>query len=145
MSDSKPKAPIHIFLVEDDSNDQALTLRTLASCCPERIVTIFHDGRDVIDHLAGVHDGAASETLPDLILLDIKLPRMSGLEVLQWLRANPATQRLDVMILSSACDDRHILALHRLGILAYLEKPLRSKEFLRAAAGILRGLPSLRA
>lgn len=140
MSESSPKVPIRIFLVEDDSDDQALALRTLATCCPERIVTIFHDGRDVIDHLAGMRDGAASENLPDLILLDLKLPKMSGIEVLQWLRANPTTQRLEVMILTSASDDRQILGLHRLGILAYLEKPLTPKAFLRAAAGLLPGL-----
>ena len=139
MSDAtNPRSPIRLFVVEDDPNDMALTLRTLASCCPDRVVTMFQDGKDVIDHLVKYREGG-SETLPDLVLLDLKLPRVSGIEVLQWLRANHATQRVAVAVLASARDDRQILALHRLGIVAYLEKPLTAKEFSRTIAGIQKG------
>lgn len=144
MPDTTSRSPLRIFVVEDDANDLALTLRTLGSCCPERIVTIFPDGKDVIDHLGRIRENSGDTVVPDVVLLDLKLPRVSGIEVLQWLRANPATQRLPVVVLTSARDDRQILALHRLGIVAYLEKPLTAKEFQRALSGILPGVAPVR-
>jgi DNA-binding response OmpR family regulator len=94
-----------------------------------------------VDTLAGILKANASE-LPDLVILDLNLPRMSGLEVLQWIRADVRLREVPVVILTGTREDSSLIELHRLGVLGYLVKPLTSQDFVRTVAGCVSLAPA---
>jgi two-component system, response regulator len=126
---------VDILYVEDNPFDVDLTLRTLRDAKLGDRVHVARDGKEALDFLfgAGKHQGRRLETGPRLVLLDLKLPKVTGLQVLQWVRADPRTKELPVIVLTSFEDDREVVEIFRLGVSGYLVKPLNKDEFLSLA------------
>jgi len=132
-------APVpDILFVEDNPLDQELTLRTLRKCGVANRVIVARDGAEAVDYLSasGPYAGRKAEDNPCLVLLDLKLPRMTGLQVLQWIRADPRTKDLPVVMLTSFKEDRDIVEIYKLGVNGYLVKPLEREEFLPLARSL---------
>jgi CheY-like chemotaxis protein len=113
-----------ILLVEDNPDDEALTLRALKknNICNEVIVA--HDGVQALEHLHG--DG---NELPALVLLDLKLPKINGLEVLRRVRSKPHTRLLPVVILTTSMEERDLITSYDLGANSYIRKPVDFAQF----------------
>ena len=123
-----------ILLVEDNPDDEALTLRALKKNNILNEVVVARDGAEALDYLfgAGRYAGRDSGALPAVILLDLKLPKVDGLEVLQRLRADERTQLLPVVILTSSKEERDMLNGYKLGANSYIRKPVNFGEFMEA-------------
>lgn len=121
-----------ILLVEDNPDDVALTLRALKKCDVSNEVVVARDGVEALDHLfaAGAHAGRDA-ALPQLILLDLKLPKLNGLEVLARLRADERTRPLLVVILTSSKEQQDVADGYALGANGYIRKPVDFGEFVR--------------
>jgi len=120
-----------ILLVEDDPNDEFLTLRALRLIKIQSEVIVVRDGMEVLDFLFCENQySERSGDLPELILLDIKLPKLDGLEVLRRLRANPKTRFLPVVILSSSKEDRDLKKAYQSGANSFLRKPVDFTQFM---------------
>ena len=120
-----------ILFVEDNPFDVELTMRSLKACGVGDRIHIARDGKEALDYLfgEGPYKGRRLEDGPRLVLLDLKLPKVTGLQVLQWVRADPRTKDLPVIILTSFEDDREVVEIFRLGVTGYLVKPLNKDEF----------------
>jgi two-component system, response regulator len=121
-----------ILLVEDNPKDEALTLRALKNANIANRVVVAHDGVEAIDYLFAPGVDGARNPLPELILLDLKLPRMDGHEVLVQIRNNERTSLLPIVILTTSVEDRDRLEGYRLGANSYVRKPVDFAEFARA-------------
>jgi two-component system response regulator len=123
-----------ILLVEDNPDDEALTLRALQKNNIRNEVVVAHDGVEALDYLfgTGTRAGRGGVLVPQLILLDLKLPRIDGLEVLRRLRADPATRLLPVVILTSSTEERDLVNSYSLGANSYVRKPVDFGEFTEA-------------
>lgn len=115
-----------ILLVEDNEGDEMLALLALRNCEAASPVAVVRDGLEALDYLhgAGAHAGRDLDIMPKLILMDLKLPKMDGLEVLERIRADERTRFLRVIIWSSSKEARDIEAGYRLGANGYLWKPV---------------------
>lgn len=120
-----------ILLVEDNASDIALTRRALVKNAIQNPVVVAEDGQAALDYLfgAGAHAGRSPDDLPVLILLDLKLPRIDGLEVLRRVRADSRTRRLPVVILTSSSEEQDIAAGYDLGTNSYIRKPVDYNQF----------------
>ena len=114
-----------LLLVEDNEDDVFIFRRALARAALGNDVQVVTDGQDAIDYLAGAGPFAerARFPLPYLVLLDLKLPRRSGLEVLEWVRGQPELAHIPVIVLTSSAEARDIQRTRELGALHYLVKP----------------------
>ncbi len=121
-----------ILLVEDNPNDIDLTKRALKKANVANEMVIVQDGVEALDYLIG--DGNTTKELPVVVLLDLKLPRIDGLEVLRRIRANERTKRLPVVILTSSNLDRDVNTSYDLGANSYVRKPVRFNEFTEAVS-----------
>jgi CheY-like chemotaxis protein len=123
-----------ILLVEDNPSDVRLTRRALEQSHITNPLVVAEDGREALDYLfaLGAHAGRDAAELPRLILLDLKLPRVDGLEVLRQLRANERTRRLPVVILTSSQEQQDIIAGYELGANSYVRKPVDFAQFVEA-------------
>lgn len=121
--------PKTILLVEDNADDEQLTLRAMRQSEVPNIIRVARDGAEAIDHLFGA---SAGRRLPDLILLDLKLPKISGLEVLAKIRQEPSTKTLPVVVLTSSDEERDIVESYQLGANSYIRKPVDFDEFIDA-------------
>ena len=123
-----------ILLVEDNPDDETLTLRALSKNKIVNEIVVARDGAEALDYLfgAGAHAGRDTTIQPQLILLDLKLPKVDGLEVLQRLRADPRTALLPVTILTTSNEERDIVASYQLGVNSYVRKPVDSDSFIEA-------------
>ena len=123
-----------ILLVEDNQDDEELTLRALSRNNISNQVSVVRDGQEAMDWLEGT--GAYADRDPDevpaLILLDLKLPKIDGLEVLRRLRANPRTSLVPVVILTSSKEDRDRASGYQSGANSYVQKPVDFTEFVDA-------------
>jgi len=128
-------------MVEDNMDDVFQVKRVLKACGLLEDLTVVRDGSEAIDLLANSLKDASAD-LPDLVILDLNLPKMSGLEVLQWIRADHRLREVPVVILTGTREDSSLIELHRLGVLGYLVKPLTSKDFVRTVAGCVSLEPS---
>lgn len=135
-----------ILFVEDNPIDVELTLRALKICGLEKRAKVVRDGKEAVDYVfrTGPYGGCNAENGPKLVLLDLKLPKMTGLQVLQWIRADPGTKSLPVIILTTFEDDRDVVEIFRLGVTGYLVKPLDVTKFYEIAKGLLQGLQAPR-
>lgn len=120
-----------ILLVEDNPKDEALTLRALQKHNFQADVVVARDGAEALDYLLG-SDGRPAGALPQLVLLDLKLPKIDGLEVLRRIRANENTRLLPVVILTSSAEEQDILEGYRLGTNSYVRKPVDFVAFTEA-------------
>lgn len=121
-----------ILLVEDNPADEALTLRALKKSGLASKVIVARDGAEALHHLFGAEAGEACRTLPDLILLDLKLPKLGGHEVLKRIRADVRTQVIPVVILTTSREDEDRLEGYRVGANSYVRKPVDFHEFSEA-------------
>lgn len=120
-----------ILLVEDNPDDEELTRLALRQCSISNKVIVVRDGAEAIEYLSGVEKFTRFEgyRLPHLILLDLKLPKLGGLEVLEKLRSNPRTQLIPVVVLTSSSEIEDILTSYRLGANSYIRKPVEFQKF----------------
>jgi two-component system response regulator len=120
-----------ILLVEDNPDDEALTLRALRKHNVTNQVVVTRDGAEAVDWLfaTGRHAGRDPNLVPQVILLDLKLPKVDGLEVLRRIRADERTKLLPVVILTSSKEEEDILNGYRLGANSYVRKPVDFVEF----------------
>jgi CheY-like chemotaxis protein len=120
-----------ILLVEDDPDDEALALRALESNNVWNQVVVARDGVEALDYLfgTGVYEGRDTSVMPAVILLDLKLPKIDGLEVLRRLRADERTRLLPVVIMTSSDEERGILDSYQLGANSYIRKPVGFGQF----------------
>ena len=130
---SAPPPPI--LLVDDNPMDVDLTMRAFRKRGTALPITVARDGEEA---LAFVQRWEEGEALPSVILLDINMPRVNGLEVLQQLRAHPRFRRIPVVMLTSSREDRDLQAAYDLGANSYIEKPVSFSEFVEVAADIER-------
>ena len=123
-----------IVLVEDNPDDEALTLRALKRNNILNEVVVARDGAEALDYLfaQGVYADRAVGKLPEVVLLDLKLPKLDGLEVLRRIRSEPLTRRLAVVILTSSNEERDIVAGYDLGANSYIRKPVDFNQFMEA-------------
>ncbi len=124
-----------ILLVEDNRDDEVLTLRALRKNRITNEVVVVRDGAEALEYLFGTgrYEGRDTTVMPDLILLDLKLPKVDGLEVLRRLRADQGTRSLPVVILTSSTEEQDVLKGYGLGANSYIRKPVDFDEFTEAA------------
>jgi two-component system, response regulator len=124
-----------ILLVEDNANDVELTLRAFERCRIMNKVVVAEDGEQALDYLfaTGKFAGRDPGANPGLVLLDLKLPKLDGLDVLRRLRSDPATRRLPVVVLTSSNEERDIIESYELGANSFVRKPVDFAEFMEAA------------
>jgi two-component system response regulator len=121
-----------ILLVEDNPNDAALTVRAFRKNNIDNVIHVATDGSQAIDRLLGAAGGSPA-VLPTLVLLDLKLPKIDGLEVLRRIRADERTRLLPVVILTSSKEPADVVNGYRCGANSYVRKPVDSDSFLDAA------------
>jgi two-component system, response regulator len=123
-----------LLLVEDNPSDIDLTRRAFQRCHIANQMVIVQDGQEALDFLfgAGVYAGRNISDLPALILLDLKLPKIDGLEVLRQIRATEHTRRLPVVILTTSQEEQDIAASYDLGANSYIRKPVDFSQFTEA-------------
>ena len=123
-----------ILLVEDNPADVALTLRALKQHHIKNQVVVAYDGVEALDYLfgTGAHSGRDTRVLPELVLLDLNLPKVNGLEVLRRIRGDPRTKLQPVIMLTTSAEDRDVLASYQLGINSYVQKPVDFDHFSEA-------------
>lgn len=128
-----------ILLVEDNPDDEALTLRALNKNAVKCPVVVAHDGVEAIDYLFGTGDYADRDRhpLPAVILLDLKLPRIDGLEVLRRIRADAGTALLPVVVLTTSGEPRDVQQAYQLGANSYIRKPVDYQDFVRYVDAIV--------
>jgi len=127
------KAAQHmILLVEDNPDDEALTRRALAKNNIQNEVQVAHDGAEALDFLLGTGAHAGRPIGPEVILLDLKLPKVDGLEVLRRIRADDRTRLLPVVILTSSREERDLISGYGLGANSYIRKPVDFQQFVEA-------------
>jgi CheY-like chemotaxis protein len=120
-----------ILLVEDNASDIGLTQRAFQKNAISNELVVAEDGQQAVDYLfcTGAHSGRNIADTPLLILLDLKLPRIEGLEVLRRIRADSRTRRIPVVILTSSSEEQDIAASYDLGTNSYIRKPVDFHQF----------------
>jgi two-component system response regulator len=123
-----------ILLVEDNPDDVELTERAFRKSEFDDTIIVARDGIEALDYLfaTGNHANRDPLALPQLVLLDLKLPRLDGLQVLERIRANPSTSLLPVVILTSSVEPRDLIAAYGVGANSYIRKPVDFQEFVAA-------------
>lgn len=122
-----------VLLVEDNRDDEELTIRGLARANLQNPVEVARDGQQALDYLFGT-DEQNAEPVPAVVVLDVHLPRVSGLEVLRRIRAHERTRRLPVVILTSSREDQDLIDGYDLGANSYVCKPIQFDQFATAVA-----------
>jgi two-component system, response regulator len=126
--------PIEILLVEDNPDDLALTLRALRECNLANHIEVARDGVEALEFIfaTGAYAHRRIEDQPHVILLDLKLPKVNGLEVLQCIRADPRTRTIPVVMLTSSYEERDIVESYQLRVNSYIVKPANFEQFSEA-------------
>jgi two-component system, response regulator len=120
-----------ILLVEDDSNDEELGRIALEENSIKCELVVAHDGLEALDYLwaRGLYAGRDATVLPQVVLLDLKLPKLSGRDVLRQIRADPLTRYVPVVVFTSSKEESDLIECYRLGCNAYVQKPVDFAEF----------------
>jgi len=124
-----------ILLVEDNPDDVELTLRALQQYNVKNEVTVVRDGAEALDYLfaTGIYSDRDTTTMPAVVILDLKLPKVDGLEVLQRMRADERTELVPVVILTSSKEERDMINGYKFGANSYVRKPVDFTQFVEAA------------
>lgn len=120
-----------ILLVEDNPDDEILTVRALTKSHIVNSIVVARDGAEALDYIFGLgaHEGRDTSLMPQVILLDLKLPKVDGLEVLRQLRADARTRLLPVVVLTSSDEEKDIVESYSLGANSYVRKPVDFTKF----------------
>lgn len=123
-----------ILLVEDNPDDEELTRLAFAECRVANRLDVARDGQEALDYLfaSGKYSGRDVCCQPQVVLLDLKLPKVDGLEVLQRIRADERTKFLPVVILTSSMEEKDLVASYSLGANSYIQKPVDFSQFVEA-------------
>ncbi|MEA2206240.1 MAG: hypothetical protein QOE77_3016 [Blastocatellia bacterium] len=123
-----------ILLVEDNPRDEALTLRALKKSNIINEVVVVRDGVEALHYFFGTptEPGIDQQEIPQLVLLDLKLPKVDGLEVLRRIRADERTRRLPVVVFTSSSEEEDMIKSYDLGANSYVRKPVESEQFAEA-------------
>ena len=123
---------MEILLVEDDPRDVQLTLRELDRV--QNKIEVVRDGEEALDFLfcRGPYSGRSTEDPPKLVLLDLKLPKVDGLEVLREIKGNSQTRTIPVVVLTSSREERDMVESYKLGVNSYVQKPVDFDQFRKA-------------
>ena len=126
--------PKSILLVQSNLDDADLATRALRTGRISGEVVVTHDGAEVLEYLfgTGAYAGRDARVMPACLLLDLKLPKLDGLEVLRRLRADPRTRLIPIIILTASCEPQDIRAAYRLGANSYICKPVNFSLFAEA-------------
>ncbi len=129
-----------ILLVEDNPDDEVLTLRALRKNSIDNEVIVVHDGAEALDFLwgTGAYAKKDNHVVPAFVLLDLKLPKIDGLELLRRLRSDDRTKVLPVIVLTSSNEEQDILDSYSFGANSYIRKPVEFESFVEAAGRIGR-------
>jgi two-component system, response regulator len=124
-----------ILLVEDNASDEKLTLLAFRKCGVANEVVVARDGAAALDYIFGTgkHPDRGTSVLPSVVLLDLKLPKIDGLEVLRRIRADERTRLLPVVVLTASKEEEDVVSSLSLGANAYVRKPVEFGEFIEAA------------
>ena len=126
-----------ILLVEDSRDDQTLIVRSMKKNNITNPVLIANDGVEALDYLFGINTRAGEAPVrPAVVLLDMKMPRLSGLDVLERIRGNPTTKHIPVVILTSSDEQKDKLRSYDLGANSYVRKPIDFTEFAEAVSNL---------
>ncbi|HTB83058.1 MAG TPA: response regulator [Candidatus Sulfotelmatobacter sp.] len=127
---------VEVLLVEDNARDAEMTLRTLRRRNLANNVTHVKDGQEALDWLfgAGTHAGRNAGKPPKVVLLDLKLPKVDGLEVLRAIRSDERTRLTPVVVMTSSREERDVIESYKLGVNSYVVKPMDFERFSAAVA-----------
>ncbi|MBI5903062.1 MAG: response regulator [Deltaproteobacteria bacterium] len=123
-----------ILLVEDNPDDEALTLRAFKKNNIRNEIVVARDGSEALDYLfsTGKYAGRVVSAVPQVVLLDLKLPKVDGMEVLRRIRADERTKLMPVVILTSSKEEQDVISGYSLGANSYVRKPVNFDEFIEA-------------
>ena len=127
---------IQILLVEDNPSDAELALHALRKHNLANKVDWVKDGEEALDYLFHRGDYAHKRGLPKVVLLDLRLPKLDGIDVLRALRNNPDTRELPVVVLTSSKEERDVVETYELGVNSYVSKPVAFKDFAETVANL---------
>jgi len=127
---------IEILLIEDNMNDAELTIRALKKNNLANKLVHLKDGAEAIDFIfaEGNYSGRKVENVPKVILLDLKMPKVNGIEVLKKIKADERTKKIPVVMLTSSNEDPDIQECYRLGVNSYVVKPVRFEQFVKSVS-----------
>ena len=127
---------VEIVLVEDDPNDAELIIRVLKKHNLSNKIVHLKDGAEAVDFLLaeGAYANRSKCRTPKVILLDLKLPKVNGIEVLQRIKANDRTKNIPIVVLTSSREERDLKQAYNLGVNSYVTKPINFEEFAKAVA-----------
>jgi two-component system response regulator len=146
------KIPLEILLVEDNPQEAELTIRALKKRTLANHFVHVHDGQEAVDFIfrRGSYKGKEAYEMPKVVLLDLKLPKLDGIEVLRQLRADERTRLIPVVVLTSSREDRDVIEAYEIGANSYIVKPVDFEKFLEVVSNmitywlLLNELPSLK-
>lgn len=129
---------VEILLVEDSINDAELTIRALKKKNLANNLVHLEDGQEALDFLfaEGVYSQRKIENIPKVVLLDLKMPKITGIQVLQKIKSDERTKKIPVIVLTSSKEDPDIQECYRLGVNSYVVKPVQFEKFLEAVTDL---------
>lgn len=128
--------PPDILVVEDNPEDLALTLRALRKAGLDSNIEVLRDGAELLDRLGGGGSPSQAGRLPRLVLMDLKMPKFDGLEVLERLKSDPRTRSIPIVVLTSSAERSDIRRSYALGANSYVVKPVEFEQFARTVQQI---------
>jgi two-component system response regulator len=122
---------LKMLLVEDNPDDETLTLEVFGTYGLQNDITVVRDGQEALDYLffEGTYSERIPRTIPDIIMLDLKIPKVSGLEVIKRVRKHYPTEIIPIVIFSSSLEEKDLISGYQAGANSYLRKPVNFKEF----------------
>jgi len=132
------ESAVEILLVEDNPLDLELAQRALRKANLTNRIQVARDGAEALDYIfcEGAHAGRRIEEIPKVILLDLKLPKVDGLEVLRRIKGDPRTHAIPVVMLTSSLEQNDLVESYALGVNSYIVKPVNFERFVEAVQGL---------
>lgn len=129
---------VEILLVEDNPDDEELTMHALKKVNLVNHIDVVRDGAEALEYIfgTGAYAGRMLENGPRLIFLDLKLPKVDGLEVLQRLKSDPRTRMIPVVVLTSSREERDIVESYQFGVNSYIVKPVDFEQFMQSVGQV---------